>query len=476
MAKKDARLGSKVRAHRRRRGLTQVELARRLGISASYLNLIEHNQRPLTAPLLIKLAQQFQLDFADFSADTDARLTTDLIEAFSDPIFEDHALTAADMSEFAQANPGVAQAVLSLYHHFNTARDQAAGLADVIYAGQDDQDVTKARLPSEEVNDFVQDRMNYFAELEEAAARLIADTDLTMGARQRGMAEYLERHGVKVKIGGEPGSTLLRHYDRDAGVVTLSDALPPSSRNFQLAVQIGLLTQSEYMDEVVESSGLPTEASKKLCRLVMANYFAGAVLLPYDQFLAAARDERYDIELLIHRFGVSFEQICHRLTTLRAPGKEGVPFHMLRVDVAGNISKRFSASGIRFARFSGACPRWNVFSSFHTPGRIRIQISMMPDGERFFCVARTVPKGRGGFRAAHTLHAVGLGCQVEHARELIYADGVDVESSESDVPVGVTCRLCERKDCEQRAFPSLRHPLRVDEDVRTASLFMPVDE
>jgi len=476
MAKKDAKLGAKVRSHRRRRGLTQVELARRLGISPSYLNLIEHNQRPLTAPLLIKLAQEFKLDFADFSADADARLTTDLIEAFSDPIFEDHALTAADMSEFAQSNPGVARAVVTLYHAYHNAQNQAAGLADEIYAGQDDADVSKARLPSEDVNDFIQGRMNYFQELEEAAARLIAEAKLTIGARQRGMIDYLERKGVRVVVGGEPDSTLLRHYDRANGLVTLSEALPPASRNFQLAVQIGLLTQSEYMDEVVADSGLPTDASRKLCRLVLANYFAGAVLLPYEEFHAAAKTERYDIELLIHRFGASFEQVCHRLTTLRRPGLEGVPFHMLRVDSAGNISKRFSASGIRFARFSGACPRWNVFSSFLTPGRMNIQISMMPEGERFFCVARTTPKGRGGFRAAHSMHAIGLGCRVEHARELIYADGIDVDSGESDVPVGVTCRLCERKDCEQRAFPSLRHPLRVDEDVRAASLFMPVDD
>jgi predicted transcriptional regulator len=210
-----------------------------------------------------------------------------------------------------------------------------------------------------------------------------------------------------------------------------------------------------------------------LARVSLANCFAGAVLMPYGPFLAAAEAERYDIELLGHRFRTSFEQVCHRLTSLRRKDRAGVPFHFIRVDLAGNISKRFSASGIPFARFGSACSKWNVFHAFMTPGRIRRQLSRMPDGRTYFCIARTLRKGAGGFHAPHPVQAIGLGCEVRHARELVYADGVDLDSPSVLVDIGTSCRLCPRKDCAERAFPSLERPLRIDEDVRGASFFSP---
>ncbi len=468
------RLGSKVRAHRRRASLTQVELARRLGISPSYLNLIEHNQRPLTAPLLIKLAKELELDFDDFAADSDARLAHDLIEVFADPFFDEHALVAAEMGELASSHPSVARAVLDLYDAWQQAREEAEGMAARMADDQEFRGVTRSRLPSEDVNDFIQKKMNYFAELEEAAEQLWKDAELEMGARYRGMVRYLESLGVEVTVGAVGSNRgALRRFDPERRRVILSEALPPNGRNMQLAVQIGLLTQHEYFDAIVEEADLPNEQARVLTRLVLANYFAGAVLMPYRPMLAAAQGERYDVELIGHRFGTSFEQVCHRLTTLRRPGEEGVPFHMLRVDMAGNISKRFSASGIRFARFAGACPRWNVFTAFQTPGRITTQVSTMPDGVTFFCVARTVAKGRGGYHSTQSLQAIGLGCQLEYARELVYGDGLDIDTLDRSVPVGVTCRLCERTDCDQRAFPSLRQPLRVDENVRGVSFYSP---
>jgi predicted transcriptional regulator len=196
--------------------------------------------------------------------------------------------------------------------------------------------------------------------------------------------------------------------------------------------------------------------------------------MPYAAFLEACRQERYDIDVIGRRFRVGFEQVCHRLTTLRRPGAEGIPFHMIRLDIAGNISKRFSASGIRFARFSGACPRWNVFSAFQTPGMIRIQVSRFPDGSSYFCIARTIHRDAGGYHAQQPVQAIGLGCRIEHAPEMVYSDGVDLRNEQMATPVGVSCRLCERSDCEQRAFPSLRHPLHVDENVRGVSLYAPV--
>jgi predicted transcriptional regulator len=255
----------------------------------------------------------------------------------------------------------------------------------------------------------------------------------------------------------------------------LSELLPTRSRTFQLAHQIGIVTQGDVFERIAQADGrLTTDESRALAKVALANYFAGAVQMPYAQFQKAAKEERNDIDVLGRRFRVGFEQVCHRLTTLRRPGAEGVPFHMIRIDVAGNISKRFSASGIRFARVSGACPRWNVFSAFLTPGMIRIQVSRMPDGVMYFCIARTIQKDSGGYHSQHPVQAIGLGCQVEFAKELVYSDGADLQNPETCMAVGVTCRLCERTDCEQRALPSIKVPLRVDENVRGVSLYAPV--
>ena len=470
-----ARLGSKVRAMRRKRKLTQVELARRLGISPSYLNLIEHNQRSLTAPLLIKLAEEFQLDFQAFAADTDDRLVSELIEVFADPLFEGQELTAADVREFVTHSPSIARAVHGMYHGLRASRESADSLATRLYDRQEVQVGMPARMPSEDVTDFLQRHLNYFPKIEEAAERLRKDAGLDHGDSFTNMCNHLRQtHGVEVEIQRGSDSMPLRRFDPNRMRITISQSLPHHSRNFQLAAQFGLITQAELLTQLAEDDEHITDAtSRALCRTVLANYLAGALLMPYGRFFAAAKAERYDIELLGHQFGTSFEQVCHRFTTLRRPGSEGIPFHMIRVDVAGNISKRFSASGIRFARFSGACPRWNIFSAFLTPGLMRVQLSTMDDGHLYFCVARTVPKGRGGYHAPHTIQAIGLGCRVEYAPEMIYSDGIDLETREGAVPVGVTCRLCDQTNCEQRAFPSIRNPLKIDENVRGISFYAP---
>jgi predicted transcriptional regulator/DNA-binding XRE family transcriptional regulator len=474
------RLGAKVRALRRRENLTQSQLAERLGISASYLNLIESNRRPLPATLLIKLAQQFGVDLHAFASDEDARLQSDLLEVFADPLFEGHGLTSTDVREMTTSSPSTARAVLSLYKSYKSAREVSESLASRVAAGEQSEEgapIDRSQLPSEEVNDLVQKHMNHFPELEDGAEELWKRAKLEREDLSAGLVRYLEKHhGVQVRIarwGAERG--IVRRFDPEKKILTLSELLPTRSRTFQLAHQIAFLTQRARLDRIAASDPhLTSDESRALARVALANYFAGAVIMPYTPFLQAAREERYDIDVIGRRFRVGFEQVCHRFTTLRRPGAEGVPFHMIRIDVAGNISKRFSGSGIRFARFSGACPRWNIFQAFMTPGMIRIQISRMPDGVVYFCIARTIHKDSGGYHAQQPVQAVGLGCQVQHAREMVYSDGVDLDHFETATPVGVTCRLCERTDCEQRAFPSVRHPLEVNENVRGVSLYAPV--
>jgi predicted transcriptional regulator/DNA-binding XRE family transcriptional regulator len=468
-------LGPKIRTLRRRDNMTQVQLAERLGISASYLNLIEHNRRNLSASLLIRVAQVFHLDLHTLSADNDARLVADVLEVFVDPIFEGHVLTAAEVRELAAGSPMVARGILSLYHAYRNAKEAADSLAVRLSEGDEQAGALHSRLPSEEVSDLIQRHLNHFSVLEDGAEALWRVAGLSTDSLFERLVGHLqEAHRVDVRV--ETVAAMqgaVRRYDPGRRVLNISEVLRRGSRNFQVAYQLGLLAHSSTLDRIARDPTLTTDESRALCRVALANYFAGAVLMPYRPFLEAARSERYDLELLGHRFRTSFEQVCHRLTTLRRPGAEGVPFHFVRIDIAGNISKRFSASGLRFARFSGACPRWNVFAAFLTPGMIRTQVSQMPDGATHFWIARTLRKDSGGYHAPHTVLAVAMGCDVRYARELVYADGVDLTSRDAVVPVGVTCRLCERTDCEQRAFPALQHPLQVNENERGVSFYAP---
>jgi predicted transcriptional regulator/transcriptional regulator with XRE-family HTH domain len=470
------RLGNKVRGLRRREGITQMQLAGKLDISPSYLNLIEHNQRPLPAHLLVKLAQVFKVDLTAFADDSQARLAADLQEVFGDGLFEEHPLTTNDVRELAD-NPSAARAVIALYQAYRTSVESTRALAAKLYDGRDFLGLNPAHLPSEEVNDVIQGNLNYFPEMEAAAERVAAQAKLDRSDLFRSLTSYLrEKHGIDVTltpVNRDRG--IVRRFDPDRRLLTISEVLPPWSRVFQLAHQIGLADAHDEIQSIILRSqkNLTTPESVRLCRVALANYFGAALLMPYDEFLRCAEEMRYDVELLQHHFTASWEQVCHRLTTLRKPGAAGVSFHFVRVDIAGNISKRFSGTGIRFARFSGSCPRWDVHAAFLTPGRIRTQVSKMPDGTAYFCVARTIRKSRG-FGSGDTLMAVGIGCGTNDARKLVYADGYDLSNLDAAVPIGTTCRLCERLDCEQRAFPALQWGMTIDENVRGRSFFAPV--
>lgn len=473
-----SKLGAKVRSMRRREQLSQVQLAERLEISPSYLNLIEHNQRPLPAHLLVRLAQIFHVELQAFADDSQVRLADSLQEVFADPLLEEHGVTTNEVREIAES-PAAARAVIALFDAYKSSVSSMRDLASQVYDGGTFHGVDPAHLPSEEASDVIQENGNYFPELEAAAADLARRTSLDRSDMYRCLTSYLrERHRVEVLL--TPVSRdrgLIRRYDPEMRTLSLSEVLPPWSRQFQVAHQVGLIEAAPVIDAIIARSqkNLTTPESVKLCRVALANYFAGALLMPYDDFYRLAEDVRYDIELLQHHYTASWEQVCHRLTTLRKPGATGVAFHFVRVDIAGNISKRFSGTGIRFARFSGSCPRWDVHAAFLTPGRIRTQFSQMPDGTAYFCIARTIRKSYG-YASGDALMAVGIGCPVRDARKLVYADGYDLANLEAAVPIGTTCRLCERLDCEQRAFPPMQHGLKVDENVRGRSFYAPVIE
>ena len=471
-------LGRKVRALRQRAVMTQAALAARLQISASYLNLIENDRRPLTAPLLIRVAQVLDVDLKSIAASSDVKLAGDLVEALADPLFEGMAPSETELRDLAASSPNVARAVVHLHHAYHAANASAQTLAAQVLDRQDLPGMDRAGLSSEQVTDFLQSHRNHFLELEGEAERVWKDGRLQGEDLFGELCGYLEaKHGVAVqvlKIGEMPGT--VRRFDPERKTLRLSEVLRRGSRNFQLAYQIGLLECSAALDRLVGDSALTSEESRVLGRVTLANYFAAAVLMPYAEFLAAAEEERYDLDLLQNRFRVNFEQVCHRLCTLQRQGAEGVPLFMVRTDRAGNLSKKFSANGVQLPRFGGLCPLSNVHAAFQQPNVLRIQISRLPEGLTFFSVARTIRKHRGGYHAPEILYSIELGCEIEWAGRLVYADGVNLTNPAGVVPVGTTCRLCERLDCSARAFPAIQKPLTVNENVRGVSFFAPAEE
>jgi predicted transcriptional regulator/transcriptional regulator with XRE-family HTH domain len=451
-------IGRTVKRLRTERALTQQALAARLGISASYLNLIEHDQRAVTAALLIKLSEILAVDLAALSGTTERQLETHLREVFADPMLAADPVDEAEIAQLAASQPAASRAILSLYRAWRVAREDSGGIA--LPSGR------RILLPTEEVRDFFNDHANHFPILEDAAAALTAELGGAPSETNHAIAERLRhRHGVSIIVGPLEGA--LRRYEPDARRLLVSDMLPRESRGFHLAFQLALLEAREAVDAMVTQAAPSSPEAAALSRVAFLNYIAGALLMPYAPFAAAARALRHDMEALSARFGVSFEQACNRLCSLQRPGHRGVPFFFLRVDPAGNVSKRFSAAGFPFARFGGTCPRWVVHAAFATPGMTRVQVARLPDGATFLCFARAVTTAAARWGEPAPVHVLAMGCDIAHAPALVYADGIDVEHAA--VGIGLSCRLCDRPDCRSRAFPPLEHRLALDPLTTSAS-------
>ncbi len=467
MAVRKALLGNKIRRLRQERKLTQVEMAERLGISPSYLNLIEHDQRPVTVALLLKLGKTFDVDLQELSDDAERRLALALQEVFADQALNAGEVGPEEIRQLVAAAPRAARGVADLYRAWRLAREDAQALNLNLPSGR----TKRVVLPAEEARDFFEARGNHFPEVEQAAEALWREAGLAQADLARGLADRLAtRHGVSIDVAPqEKMNGARRRYDPHTRVLSLSEVLPRTSRQFHLAYQLGLMEGRAAIDAYIKAAKLSSPESETLCRVGLANYYAGAVLMPYRAFAEAARRLRYDIEALMHRFGASFEQAAHRLATLQRPGDAGIPFFFAAADIAGNVTKRFSAAGFHFSRYGGACPRWILHQAFATPGLLRTQVARLPDGATFFCLARTVDKPGGAFHAPASHQAVGIGCGIERAGELVYADGLDLQRLDAATEIGLGCRLCERENCRQRAFPPLQHRLVVDEQVKGAS-------
>ncbi|MBE7638184.1 DUF2083 domain-containing protein [Sneathiella sp. P13V-1] len=511
-------MGSRLRRLRKDKQLTQTDLAGMLGISTSYLNLIEHDRRDLTVPILLKLSQILNVDPMSFASNQDGQLLAEVTEALHDPLFAEDEYAEDSLSNFTSDQPEFARLLVKLYQSYKLAtgdlqmlRERLSqdsllaessfrlrtlvtsifSLTEIMHDNADLDEAERQRFldivlkdstsltdtvnemlgfvggdhlsgkeltpsPFEAVTDFVQANNNYFEDIERAAEEIRHE----IGEDSPNLMElsnYLQNClDVAIEYAPQEHSDHeITLYDDKRRKLTLSKALPPSTVKFHMALLIGQLKFTSLFDDLIKGrQELVTDQAQTKARDALTNYFAGACLFPYDLFHEAAERVRYDIEVLQQQFGASYEQICHRLTTLQKPEKSGIPFHLIRSDVAGNISKRFSASGLRIPRYGTACPRWVVHAALMTPNSICTQISELPDGSQFFAIAKTVTKPSMGYNQPKRHYAISLGCALNQAHRLVYADNINLTNPKSVMPVGITCRLCDRENCGHRAAPT----------------------
>ncbi|MEO0864103.1 MAG: short-chain fatty acyl-CoA regulator family protein [Pseudomonadota bacterium] len=450
--------GAKLREIRTRIGLTQKDFAAKLGVSLPYLNQMENNNRPVSTSVVLSLAQEFGLDVTELSSGDGERLVSDMREALADPVFSGDMPPLADLRLAASNAPALAHAFLDLHRAYRQTHERLASLDEAL--GRED---ARARpSPWEEVRDFFHYCDNYIDAVDRAAEHF-ATAEGRYDTIRAGATDALTQAGITLQF---EDSDTLRRFDPDARALHISTRASAETQTFQMLLQVALARQDALLEATLDLARFQTTEARAIAKIGLANYFAGAALMPYTRFLEAAQSTRHDLEQLATRFGASIEQVCHRLSTLQRPGAKGIPFFFVRVDQAGTITKRHSATRLQFARFGGACPLWNVHRAFELPGQFLRQLAETPDGVRYVSLARDVSKTGGRFGAPVRRYAIALGCEVKHAASLVYADGLDVSRAEAFEPIGISCRICERKMCHQRSVPPLERQLSVDPDMR----------
>ncbi|MBB5755265.1 helix-turn-helix domain-containing protein [Prosthecomicrobium pneumaticum] len=456
-------LGPRLRRMRRELGLSQTDMAGGLGVSPSYVNLMERNQRPVTAQMMLRLAEVYDVDIRALAPADDDRIRGEIEEALADPLFRDLAIPVQEARDLIEQTPAVADALARLYAAYRQATRDRPDTTVAAERGF-------AFDPIERVRSAIEAAHNHFAELDAEGAALAADLAADPGDTLAALGRRLaERHGIRLRVlPAEIMTDGLRRFDRHRRHLLLSELLTPSGRVFEAALQTGLIEHSALIDRTV-AAALGGEADPLVVRLLrrsLASYFAGATMMPYDRFLDAAEAVRYDLLLLARRFGVGLEQVCHRLTTLQRPSRRGVPFFMIRIDEAGNVSKRYAAGRVPLARQGGGCALWTLHAAFRSPDVPLTQRLALPDGGEFLSVALMLPPAALPFPARPGRFAVALVAEAKYAARIVYADGLG-----SATPIGIACRLCERADCAQRAEPPANRPLILDENTRRIAPF-----
>ena len=450
MAVKKLYAGVKLRETRNKLNLTQKQFAERLSVSLPYLNQMENNNRPVSTSVVLALASEFDFDVTQLRSGDAERMVVDMREVLTDPIFVDTP-QVADLQLAASNAPGFARAFLDLHRAYRDSTERLAALNEAL--GRDT--VRTQFSPWEEVRDFFHYCDNYIDAVDHAAEHF--------ASQGINPTDHLRQNGVTVIM---TDTAELRRFDPDTATLSLSTRANFATQTFQALLQIALTQHAPLLEATLDLARFQSPEARSIAKIGLANYFAGAALMPYTRFLKAAKDTRHDLERLVDQFGASIEQVAHRLSTLQRPGAKGLPFFFVRVDQAGTITKRHSATRLQFARFGGACPLWNVHRAFETPGRFLRQLAQTPEGDRYFCLARDVSKSGGAFDAPTRRYAIGLGVEVKHASALVYADNLDTTNPSAFEPIGISCRICERKNCHQRSVPPLERKLSVDENAR----------
>ena len=470
--KLNLRIGPKIKAFRRQLGLQANKLSEQLGISPSYLNLIESGKRKIDGDLVLKVCKELKIELSDLTSKTNLNLENNISELLSDDLFEDLDIVGPEVKDLVNTNPKIAKALIKLGDNFKQKDHEIVNKVENISGKIIDG--RKASFPGEVVADFLQENNNYFPKLELFADKIFDKVKQNSRTRYIALCNFLKsEYSITVKdIIPEEGKPFSKIYNKKSKELLLSDYLSLETKKLHAAAQMAQEGAAKEINDYLETFKFPSEEARKLTKVALLNYCGAAILMPYKLFHKECKNLKYDLELLQNTFATSFEQVAHRVTCLQNPELPGIPFHFLRVDVAGNISKRFSLSGIEIPRYGGACPRWNVYSAFSRPGVIQAAVSKMVNGEKYVCIARTVEKGVGRYGQKKSMLSIGLGCEAKYAREFVYTENLDLNDKKSELPIGVSCRTCDRLDCSQRAFPPLHKKFDVDINNRGVSVYV----
>ena len=472
MSQIDLKIRPKIKAFRRQLGLQANKLSEQLGISPSYLNLIESGKRKIDGDLLLKVCEELKIELTDLTNKSDLNLANNLSELLGDELFEDLDILGPEVQDLVNTNPKIARALIKLGDNYKQKGQEIVSKVENISGKIIDG--RKTSFPGEVVSDFLQENKNYFSKLEKFADDIFNRIQINNRATYMALCDFLKtEYGVKVKdVLPEDGKPFSKIYYKSQKELHLSDYVALETKKLYAAAQIAQEGAMVVIENYLSEFKFPSEESKKLTKVALLNYCGAAILMPYKLFHQECIKQKYDLELLQNTFACTFEQIAHRVTCLQDPKLPGIPFHFLRVDVAGNISKRFSLSGIEIPRYGGACPRWNVYSAFSRPGVIQAAVSKMSNGEKYVCIARTVEKGVGRYGKKKSILSIGLGCQAKYAKDFVYTENLDLNDKKTEIPIGVSCRTCDRLDCSQRAFPPLHKKFDVDINNRGVSVYV----
>ena len=472
MSQLDLKIGPKIKSFRRQLGLQANKLAEDLGISPSYLNLIESGKRKIDGDLLLLVCEKLNINLSDLTSKTDINLQNTISEILDDSLFEDLDILGPEVKDLVSTNPKIGKAIVRLGDILKKKDHELINKIEKISGKIVDN--RKNSFPGEVISDFLQVNKNYFPKLEEFANKVFAKIQKNNRTRYIALCDYLKsEYSIKVlDVIPEESKPFSKIYNKNKKELFLSDYSSLETKKLHAAAQIAQEGASKEIDKYLSTFSFPSEESKKLTKVALLNYCGAAILMPYKLFHSECKKLKYDLELLQNTFATSFEQVTHRVTCLQDPKLPGIPFHFLRVDMAGNISKRFSLSGIDIPRYGGACPRWNVYSALTRPGVIQAAVSKMTNGEKYVCIARTVEKGIGRFGQAKSILSIGLGCEAKYAKDFVYTENVNINDKSTEIPIGVSCRTCDRLDCSQRAFPPLHKKFDVDLNTRGVSVYV----